>query len=341
MQTNPVDVAVVGAGIAGLSAARQLVEAGLDVVVLERARGVGGRAATRRVENRPVDHGAQYVTAREPAFEQVIRGMATTGRATAWAGELRTLDPEGSRPEREPADATIRWVFPEGVAALGRQLAVGLDVRPSQQVEAVTGMQGAPGWRLHPATGSAVEARAVVLAVPAPQAAALARQAPGGRELAELADLAEYEPCWTLLAGYGWRPSPPWRAVSAHDDAVLGMVSNDTSRRGGAGELVLVIQANGTWSNAHLEDDPETVRTALLAAAARVAGTWARQPVWSQVHRWRYARVTRTATTPFLLSEAGPGPLGMCGDWCTGPRVESAWQSGRLLGTELRHRLAH
>ncbi|MFW5789075.1 MAG: FAD-dependent oxidoreductase [Spirochaetota bacterium] len=42
------DVPVVGAGIAGLTAARRLVDASLDVTVLDKGRGVGGRMATRR-----------------------------------------------------------------------------------------------------------------------------------------------------------------------------------------------------------------------------------------------------------------------------------------------------
>ena len=51
------DVVVVGAGVAGLQCARRLRDAGLQVVVLDKARGVGGRVATRRVDGQPVDHG--------------------------------------------------------------------------------------------------------------------------------------------------------------------------------------------------------------------------------------------------------------------------------------------
>ena len=57
-------VVVVGAGVAGLACARELARRGLPVVVLERARGVGGRCATRHVDGRPVDFGTFYLHAK-------------------------------------------------------------------------------------------------------------------------------------------------------------------------------------------------------------------------------------------------------------------------------------
>ena len=44
------DIAVIGAGMAGLVCAQQLSQAGYSVVVVEKSRGVGGRVATRRLQ---------------------------------------------------------------------------------------------------------------------------------------------------------------------------------------------------------------------------------------------------------------------------------------------------
>jgi predicted NAD/FAD-dependent oxidoreductase len=54
------DVAIIGAGIAGLCAALTLTQAGLKVVIVDKARGVGGRMATRRLGGAVIDHGAQF-----------------------------------------------------------------------------------------------------------------------------------------------------------------------------------------------------------------------------------------------------------------------------------------
>jgi predicted NAD/FAD-dependent oxidoreductase len=54
------EVLVIGAGLAGLSCACALREQSVDVRVLEKSRGVGGRCATRRIEGQPVDHGLAF-----------------------------------------------------------------------------------------------------------------------------------------------------------------------------------------------------------------------------------------------------------------------------------------
>ena len=59
---------VVGAGISGLLAARELSDAGWRVTVLDKGRGVGGRMATRRTGGARFDHGAQFFTVRDERF---------------------------------------------------------------------------------------------------------------------------------------------------------------------------------------------------------------------------------------------------------------------------------
>ena len=61
-------IAIVGAGIAGLAAARRLRAAGLTCTLFDKSPGLGGRMATRREGYLRFDHGAQYFTARGPRF---------------------------------------------------------------------------------------------------------------------------------------------------------------------------------------------------------------------------------------------------------------------------------
>jgi 2-polyprenyl-6-methoxyphenol hydroxylase-like FAD-dependent oxidoreductase len=66
---NPIaNLAVVGAGIAGLACATRLQGAGLKVRLFEKSGGASGRMSTSRGNGWKCDHGAQYFTARHPDF---------------------------------------------------------------------------------------------------------------------------------------------------------------------------------------------------------------------------------------------------------------------------------
>ncbi|HCP22242.1 MAG TPA: FAD-dependent oxidoreductase, partial [Marinobacter hydrocarbonoclasticus] len=55
-------IAVIGSGLAGLTAAILLGDSGHNVRVFEKSRGPGGRLASKRVANGSADIGAQYFT---------------------------------------------------------------------------------------------------------------------------------------------------------------------------------------------------------------------------------------------------------------------------------------
>jgi renalase len=78
------DVIVVGAGIAGLALARELHALGREALVLERAHGVGGRCATRRVEGQPVDHGVAFLHGRDPRFLEELDRLGDAALIPDW-----------------------------------------------------------------------------------------------------------------------------------------------------------------------------------------------------------------------------------------------------------------
>ena len=78
-------VAVIGAGMTGITCARALYVAGYDVTVFEKSRGLGGRMATRRVgKTLTIDHEAQFITARSDAFKSFMQRACKAGTAEIW-----------------------------------------------------------------------------------------------------------------------------------------------------------------------------------------------------------------------------------------------------------------
>src|SRR5258708_39178458 len=72
MTDNTHDVVVVGAGMAGLTAARALAEAGLKVLVVEAQDRIGGRIWTRHVGDEAIELGAEFIHGRPPELWALI-----------------------------------------------------------------------------------------------------------------------------------------------------------------------------------------------------------------------------------------------------------------------------
>jgi len=328
-------VIVVGAGVAGLACARALADAGRPVELLERARGVGGRCATRRVEGRPVDFGVAFLHGRAPDFLAALAAVPATrldGWPVAMLGAGRPCQPEAFTPGER------RLAFAEGVSAFPKHLAAGLPLRLRANAVAVEPV-GA-GLRVRLEDGAA-EAPVVVLALAAEQAHALLGTVPGlpppVASARAVLEQARSQACLALIAVYPPEaPRPAWHCCYPDGSSVLQLAVHDSAKRQAADRTILVLQAHPRWSREHL-DDP-TWPDALLEEAGRVVAPWAAAPGHREPHRWRHARNDRSAelTGPLLLALAGGAHLGLCGDrFAPGGGVEAAWRSGRALARRI------
>jgi hypothetical protein len=116
------DVVIVGAGIAGLSAAAELVASGRRVLVLEKSRGVGGRMATRRAGEAVYDHGAQFFTVRGRAFGGMVAEAHEAAAVATWCEGFAQAASIGA--EVTPAvDGHARWRGMSGMTDLPKRLA--------------------------------------------------------------------------------------------------------------------------------------------------------------------------------------------------------------------------
>jgi predicted NAD/FAD-dependent oxidoreductase len=114
-------VAVVGAGISGLTCARTLADYGLPVTVFEKSRGVGGRMATRRSDNvAAFDHGAQYFTVRDERFQNCVDSWQHAGLVQRWTGRIVSLHDQDTEQDKS---STARFVACPGMNAICRHLA--------------------------------------------------------------------------------------------------------------------------------------------------------------------------------------------------------------------------
>ena len=319
---------VVGAGLAGLSCATALRAAGWHVSIVDKSRGAGGRASTRRVGALRFDHGAQVLTPRDPRFVAWTQEWEAKGYLARWVGDRVSLRP-GQVLGREPACA--RLVGAPGMSSPIRELAREAGVRFGWRVEALR--RDARGWWARSAQGEELGPFAqVVLATPTPQAALLLD--PVAPTLAAAARRVEFAPCWAGLIAFAQPLPVDWDSAQVEDSPLI-WVARDSSKPGrpADGPECWVLHASEAWSEAHLERDPAWVAQRLEAALRELTPEPWPEVVHLDAHRWRYANPKAPLGSPYL-NDPGLG-LSLCGDGCLGPRLESAYLSGLTLGEHL------
>lgn len=334
-------IAIIGAGVAGLACARRLQDEGHTVTVYERADFPGGRVATVRTEVGGFDHGAQYLTARHPAFVAEVERWSAGGVVAPWNVATHGIGATAGsvqKPPRASSTGTQRWVGVPGMAAIGTALAAGLDIRYGASIVSIDPV-GDQRWSLQRQADGNTDGDAdvavteglfdaVVVALPAGPAAVLLAGAP---QLADAASTARIEPCWALLIAFAEPIAADLQRVgdAAFVDAGrLAWIARESSKpQRRVGER-WTVHAQSSWSVEHFDDDPEDVKAKLLKAFHEATGT-VEQPVYASVHRWRHALPRAWLTSDHLWD--GARRLGACGDWCRGYRIEDAWISGQTL----------
>ncbi|GAB5405007.1 MAG: NAD(P)-binding protein [Aureliella sp.] len=332
-------VAVVGAGMSGLIAARILRDHGLDVTVFEKSRGAGGRMATRRVEGETqFDHGAQYFTARDPRFRRYVDSWEQQGVVARWptheASDQRIVVLRDGRVASESM-SQARYVGVPSMNAICKQLASDLDVKAKCEISKVQPCNDAV--ELLDANGQSVgRFDQLVVSAPAPQTRKLLGEFPVFDSALSKVSMSA---CWAAMYRFDKLLTSKWSGAFLHDSFLSWAARNGTKPGRDAGNEYLVVHATRDWTQEHLERDAVEVASLMLEEFWRVSGAKEQVPSHRSAHRWRFAIATGESS---MVADGclfdKKHRIVACGDWAHGSRVEGAFLSGsaaagRLLGT--------
>lgn len=313
---SSVDCLIIGAGIAGLLAATVVQQAGVNVRVVDKGRGLGGRMATRRRDGAVFDHGAQFFTVRDPRFE-------------SWVSDWRELGLV--RPWYDLGDAGTHFRGAPGMTAIAKHLAKEIDVRNQVVVDNVRFHHG--HWQVSIGGDKEIMAQHLIITAPVPQALALLDA--GDVDLNPSDDKAlrsiEFQRCIAALAILE-RPS----AISSHQGALKvkeGPIRwiSDNHRKGISPEVPSVtIHSTPDFAEEYWDSDDSVRIPILLDAASEYLGA---EVLSYQGHRWGFSQPTAS-----FREEAYVAPglrLAIAGDGVAGGRVEGAALSGLAAGEAL------
>jgi predicted NAD/FAD-dependent oxidoreductase len=318
-------VAIIGAGIAGLSCAKELVSNGISVDIFEKSRGPSGRMSTRRTQEGSVDHGAQYFTARDARFIGEVQSWIQADIAGIWKPKLKVYE---AGVWRDSHSQEIRYVGTPNMNSPGKHLAKDQSIQYETTISRLERRDDQ--WYLQCNEDREITDSYdfIVLAIPAPQASALTKNV-DARAFSAIST-AQMKACWTMMAHLPNQTTVDFDAAFINQEIISWICQNGSKpmRQGN----IWTIHASPTWSQDHLELSKEDAQAQLVKCLASLGFNCQNAEI--SMHRWRYASGGLKNAIGFLaLPDIG---LGLCGDWLNGGRVEGAWLSGLELALAVK-----
>jgi hypothetical protein len=323
-----VRVAVIGAGMSGLGAARTLNRAGVETVVFEKSRGVGGRVATRRIGEFAFDHGATVISPRGSDLERVMTEELDTSELVlvekpiylALETGVSAVDAEGGK--------IRRYAYRRGNTTLGKLLASDLDVRLGSRVERIENR------------GDAFvvfdeEFSHVVVSAPFPQSQELLAEVDGDRRF----NGGQYRMCLSLMYGVGEDIDRPFHALLEPDQAQpLTWLSLEHMKvpgvdRAPAGQSALVVQMSARYSRYSFDREDSAILEESWVDVRRLLKLKPGVPEVGEVKRWRYSHASNTLS--FEAANPAGSRILVVGDGISGARTHQAY----LVGVQAAKRI--
>lgn len=313
------EVVIIGAGLSGLVAARELLAAGKAVHIVDKGRGVGGRLATRRMGRARLDHGAQFFTVRGDEFRATVDAAIDAGVVDVWCRGFGETD------------GYPRYFCPNGMTGLAKWLTeqvteAGATVSLGTRVSHIA--KSEDNWELPLDSGERLRANDLIVTSPVPQTLDLLNDGSVAVDATIRAELEamSYKPVISVLAtldGPSAIPTPG--GVQQTEDEVFTFIA-DNQQKGISPEPAVTFHANGALSAERWDDHDDTVLGDLLAEAGPWLGT--ANVVEAQLKKWKYAGVYTPHRDRCVVAAKEPGALILAGDAFGGPKVEGAFNSG-------------
>lgn len=301
---------IIGAGVAGLSAARILTQKGYQVTVLDKGRGVGGRMSTRTIENAKVDHGAQYFSVKTPEFQAFISELQSENIASEWYLAQRD---------------NVRYMGAKGMNTIPKKMASSLDILLNEKVILIENNT------VKTESGNVYDFDNLVITIPIPQVIDLFQNSKisFSEDDKTVITQIEYQPCIAVMAVLKEPTDIVSGGIILENQPVAWIADN--FQKGITETPTATVHASAAYSVERFDDDLQEVAKDMLSSVNQYVKS---ENILSfQTHRWKFSNATKRFEKPFYQIENKNIFLG--GDGFGMGNVEGAFLSGYYLGTNL------
>ncbi len=333
------EIAIVGAGVAGLTAAWSLARQGFAPVVFEKSLSLSGRAASRRRGDVTFDYGANFFRLDNPVIEQLIRHELPTADLVEIPGDVWTFDASCRLTPGDPKqNAEVKYTYRNGISQLGRLLVQSSGVEVRQQICISRFEQHGKRWSLVDEEGNDAGAfDRVVLTAPAPQSLEIIQASTMEATLkaglaSALAD-SRYHRQFSFVLGYqqALARSQPFHALLSTDTGcAVAWLSFEEDKPGHLPKErgALVVQMSPAWTDQRIDGDRQALLESVTREVESLLGSDFRPPDWWDSQCWMMAHPAKGVDGDALKAGQAHG-LYFAGDALRGRgRVPLAMQTG-------------
>ncbi len=310
-------IAIIGAGMSGLAAAKRLSEVGHAVQLFERGAAVGGRCAAERHGPLRFDKGPPFFEARDPKFLETVEQLKRAGVIRAWTGRVVQITPRG----QFPCPSGLRLVGTPDMRAIPESLAEGQAIALKTNIAEIKFRRR--HWILRTESNDDIgKFDALILAMPPEQALRLLYWEPTA---ADWLSRAHSIPRWVAMLHFEYPLKLDFDAAHVSHEQVQ-WIARESSKPERSAHESWTVHSTSTWSQRRVSHDPVKVAGDLADAFRSIVNHSGGEPAFSRAHRWKLAEARSVRPLGPLVDSRTR--LAVCGDWATDSSVEGAYLSG-------------
>ena len=313
-------IAIIGAGISGLTVAKELSELN-EVTVFDKARGVGGRMATKRIDDYHFDHGAQFFTAKSQEFKDFCNRAKNDKIIEEWNIDFVEIIGNKISKKYQFNNYKPHFVAKPQMNNLCKYIVQDLNILLGKQVKSINFDD--KKWSLKTVEDEIFNNfDYLILAIPSHQVINLL---PKNFKYLDIISSIRMSGCFTLMLGFKEKLSIEFGAALVKESNISWISVNSSKPERPKG-FSLIVNSSNKWADENIEEDLEIIKEKMITSLRQIIDFDISDLSCQNIHRWRYANATlRTGDKSLFDPNLN---LGVCGDWLISGRVENAFLSG-------------
>lgn len=321
------NIAIIGAGISGLVLANKLKNIA-NVKIFEKARGVGGRMASRYKDDFIFDFGAQFFTIRTQEFRDFLQPFIDQKIVENWSANFVEIDGNKIAFQRPWDDNNQHFVSSPKMNSLAKKLALDLDISLQTKINKICKEQN---YLLIYDDKDELLGKFDYVLITTPVEQALALIPENFRFFNELKS-KEMIGCFAVMLGLKVKPDIAWDCAYVKNSK-LSWIAFENSKPSRNPSCSLTFLSRNLWAKNNLERDLNDIKNELIEEFEYATNAKLGEIIHNDIARWRYANIGKQNSLQSYFDKESL--IGLSGDWCIQGRVESAYLSAISLFKEI------